>query len=79
MAMDAQAIADMIKSGIPDAEIKIEDLRGDGEHYAAHIISRSFTGLNRVKQHQMVYQALQGKMGVELHALAIHTSVPEQH
>jgi stress-induced morphogen len=75
MAMDAQAIADMIKSGIPDADVKIEDLRGDGEHYAAHVISPSFQGLNRIKQHQMVYQALQGKMGIELHALSIHTSV----
>lgn len=78
MGMDSQDIAAMIKAGIPDAEVKIEDLRGDGEHYAAHIIAESFRGLNRVKQHQLVYQALQGKMGRELHALAIHTSVPNE-
>lgn len=76
MAMDAQTIADMIKAGIPDADVRIEDLRGDGEHYAAHIISAVFAGMPRVKQHQMVYAALQGKMGGELHALAIHTSTP---
>ena len=76
--MEAQDIADMIRSGIPDAEVRIEDLRGDGEHYAAHIIAASFRGISRVKQHQMVYQALQGKMGNELHALAIHTSVPNE-
>lgn len=76
MAMDAQTIADMIVAGIPGAEVRIEDLRGDGEHYAAHIVSSSFAGLSRVQQHQMVYKALQGKMGGELHALAIHTSVP---
>jgi stress-induced morphogen len=74
MAMDAQTIADLIKSGIPDSEVRIEDLRGDGEHYSAHVISSSFKGLNRVQQHQMVYKALQGRMGGELHALAIHTS-----
>ncbi len=78
MAMDAQTIKNMILDGIPDAEVKIEDLRGDGDHYAAHIISPSFEGLNRVQQHQMVYQALQGKMGNELHALAIQTSAPTQ-
>ncbi len=76
MAMNADEIASMIRAGIPDADVRIEDLRGDGEHYAAHIIADSFRGVSRVKQHQMVYQALQGKMGRELHALAIHTSVP---
>lgn len=75
MAMDSQVIADMIKAGIPDAQVRIEDLRGDGDHYAAHVISPSFEGLSRVQQHQMVYKSLQGKMGGELHALAIHTSV----
>jgi stress-induced morphogen len=74
MGMEAQAICDLIKSGIPDADVRIEDLRGDGDHYAAHIISPSFTGLSRIQQHQMVYKALQGKMGGELHALSIHTS-----
>jgi stress-induced morphogen len=77
MAMNAQTIADMISSGIPDAEVRIEDLRGDGEHYAAHVIAASFKGLSRVQQHQLVYKSLQGKMGGELHALAIHTSVPQ--
>ena len=76
MAMDAQTIADMIRSGIAEADVRIEDLRGDGEHYAAHVISSAFEGLSRVQQHQLVYKALQGKMGGELHALAIHTSIP---
>ena len=74
MAMTAQDISDLITSGIPDAQVRIEDLRGDGDHYAAHIISPSFEGLSRIQQHQMVYKALQGKMGGELHALSIHTS-----
>lgn len=77
MAMDAQTIADMIAAGIPGADVRIEDLRGDGEHYAAHIISPAFKGLSRVQQHQMVYTALKGKMGGELHALSIHTSTPQ--
>ena len=74
MAMSAQDISDLIISGIPDAKVRIEDLRGDGDHYAAHIISPAFKGLSRIQQHQMVYKALQGKMGAELHALSIHTS-----
>lgn len=74
MAMDADAIERLIKSGIPDAKVTISDLSGDGEHYAAHIVSPSFKGKTRVQQHQMVYNALQGKMGHELHALAIQTS-----
>jgi stress-induced morphogen len=77
MAMDAQVIAEMIRSGIPGAIVKIEDLRGDGEHYSAQVTASAFKGLNRVQQHQMVYKALQGKMGGELHALAIHTSTPK--
>lgn len=77
MAMDAQTIAEMIRSGIPGAIVKIEDLRGDGEHYSAQVTSSAFKGLSRVQQHQMVYKALQGKMGGELHALAIHTSTPK--
>ncbi|HEU4838799.1 MAG TPA: BolA/IbaG family iron-sulfur metabolism protein [Micavibrio sp.] len=77
MAMDAQMIVEMIRSGIPGAIVKIEDLRGDGEHYSAQVTSSTFKGLSRVQQHQMVYKALQGKMGVELHALAIHTSTPK--
>ncbi len=78
MAMEAAEISRMIKEGLPDAEVKIDDLRGDGEHYAAYIVSPSFAGKNRVQQHQMVYQALQGKMGGELHALAIQTGLPEE-
>lgn len=78
MAMDAYIIEQMIKSGIPNATVKITDLRGDGEHYAAHVTSQSFEGLSRVQQHQMVYRALQGKMGGELHALAIQTDTPKK-
>ncbi len=78
MAMDAQTITNMIREGIAGAEVRIEDLRGDGEHYAAHVVSPTFIGLSRVQQHQLVYKALQGKMGGELHALAIHTSAPQK-
>ncbi len=77
MAMDAKEIEAMIREGIPDAQVKIEDLRGDGDHYAAYITSSEFVGKSRVQQHQMVYAALKGKMGGELHALAIQTAVPE--
>lgn len=77
MAMDANQIERMIREGIPDANVSIEDLRGDGDHYAAHVVSAAFKGKSRVQQHQMVYKALQGKMGNELHALALQTSVPE--
>lgn len=77
MAMDAAAIEKMIMEGIPDATVKVEDLRGDGEHYAAYVVSPSFTGKSRVQQHKMVYDAMKGKMGDELHALALQTSAPE--
>ena len=77
MAMDAAEIERLIREGIPDAEVTLEDMRGDGDHYAAYIVSPSFKGRSRVQQHQMVYQALQGNMGAALHALALHTSVPE--
>jgi len=77
MAMSAGEIESMIKEALPDAEIRIEDLRGDGDHYAAYVTSAAFAGKNRVQQHQMVYAALQGKMGGQLHALALQTSVPE--
>jgi stress-induced morphogen len=76
MAMDAGMIEQLIREGIPDAQVSIEDLRGDGDHYAAHVISPAFKGKSRVQQHQMVYQALRGKMGGELHALALQTSAP---
>lgn len=77
MAMDAATIERMIQEGIPDAKVTISDLRGDGDHYAAYIVSAAFAGKSRVQQHQMVYAALQGRMGNELHALAIQTAVPE--
>ena len=77
MAMDAGEIERLIKQGIPDAQIAIEDLRGDGDHYAATVVSASFIGKTRVQQHQMVYQALRGRMGNELHAMALQTSTPE--
>jgi len=77
MGMDAKEIEALIQEGIPDASVRIEDLRGDGDHYAAYITSASFEGVSRVKQHQMVYAALKGKMGGDLHALAIQTSVPK--
>jgi stress-induced morphogen len=77
MAMDAATIERLIREGLPDAQVSIEDLRGDGDHYAAHVISPAFKGKTRVQQHQMVYQALRGRMGGELHALALQTSAPE--
>lgn len=77
MAMDANDIEDLIKQGFPDAKIEIRDLAGDGDHYAATVVSEAFKGKSRVQQHQMVYAALKGKMGGELHALALQTSAPE--
>jgi stress-induced morphogen len=77
MAIDAGTIERLIKEGLPDAHVTIEDLRGDGDHYAAHVVSSAFKGKNRVQQHQMVYRALKGRMGNELHALALQTSAPE--
>ncbi|HSE78280.1 MAG TPA: BolA family transcriptional regulator [Alphaproteobacteria bacterium] len=77
MPMHAAEIERLIREAIPDAKVAIEDLRGDGDHYAAHVISASFKGKTRVQQHQMVYQALRGRMGSELHAMALQTSVPD--
>ena len=77
MAMQASEIEALIKAAFPDAVITIEDLRGDGDHYAAHVVSAAFKGLNRVQQHKMVYDALGGGMGDELHALALQTAVPD--
>ena len=77
MAMDATMIERLIKESLPDAKVTIEDLRGDGDHYAAHVVSAAFKGKTRVQQHQMVYQALRGRMGSELHALALQTGAPE--
>ena len=76
MPMDARDIESMIKAAIPDAEVTIRDLAGDGDHYAATVVSESFRGKSRVQQHQMVYKALGGRMGGELHALALQTSAP---
>jgi stress-induced morphogen len=77
LPIDAGTIEQLIKEGLPDARVTIEDLRGDGDHYAAHVVSAAFKGKTRVQQHQMVYQALRGRMGNELHALALQTSLPE--
>ena len=76
MPMSASEIEQMIQEAIPDAKVQIDDLRGDGDHYAAFITSAAFAGKTRVQQHQMVYAALQGRMGNELHALALQTSAP---
>ena len=77
MPMDPGTIESLIKETLPDAEVTIEDLAGDGDHYAAHVVSGAFEGKTRVQQHQMVYQALEGRMGGELHALALQTSTPK--
>lgn len=79
MAMDAAEIKRLIKEAFPDAKIVIRDLAGDGDHYAAEIVSEQFKGKTRVQQHQMVYQALQGSMNIDgnLHALALQTSIPK--
>jgi stress-induced morphogen len=74
MAMDPQSIEKMIKEALPDAKVRIDDLRGDGDHYAAYVVSSAFKGKTRVQQHQMVYAALKGRMGNELHALALQTA-----
>jgi stress-induced morphogen len=75
MAMDSADIIRLIKAAFPDAEVEIKDLAGDGDHYSATVASSAFAGKSRVQQHQMVYSALQGRMGGELHALALQTSV----
>ncbi len=77
MAMHANEIEALIKSALPDAQVSIEDLAGDGDHYAATVVSETFRGISRVKQHQIIYAALRGRMGGELHALALQTSAPE--
>lgn len=77
MAMQAAEIEKLIKEALPDAKVTINDLAGDGDHYAAHVVSATFAGKSRVQQHQLVYQALKGRMGNELHALALQTSAPE--
>ena len=77
MAIDAGEIERLIRAGLPDAQVRIDDLRGDGDHYAAYVISAAFRGKSRVQQHQLVYQALRGRMGNELHALALQTAAPQ--
>jgi stress-induced morphogen len=78
MAMQASEIERMIRAALPDAKIEITDLAGDGDHYAARVVSATFRGLPRVRQHQLVYDALDGRMGGELHALALTTSAPQE-
>lgn len=76
MPMSQDALEAALREGFPDAQITIEDLAGDGDHYRAKIVSAAFAGLPRVRQHQLVYAALKGRMGGELHALALETSAP---
>jgi stress-induced morphogen len=76
MAMAAAEIEAMILAAFPDAAVDIRDLAGDGDHYAARVSSAAFAGMSRVRQHQAVYAALKGKMGTDLHALQLETSVP---
>ena len=76
MAMAASEIEALIRAALPDATVAVEDLAGDGDHYAATVTSEAFRGLSRVKQHPLVYAALRGRMGAELHALALQTSPP---
>ena len=78
MPMSANEIEQLIKDALPDAKIEIKDLRGDGDHYQAFVESAAFNGKSRVQQHQMVYNALQGRVGGILHALALTTAVPAQ-
>ncbi len=77
MPMEASEIERMIKEALPDADVQITDLAGDGDHYSAKIISSAFQGKSRVQQHQIVYAALKGNMGGVLHALALETQVPD--
>jgi stress-induced morphogen len=76
MAMDAGEIKRLIEAQIPDAQVTIQDLAGDGDHYAATVIAESFRGKSRVQQHQIVYEALKAEMGGKLHALALQTGTP---
>jgi stress-induced morphogen len=77
MPMEASEIERLIKAKFPDAAVEIKDLAGDGDHYAAHVVSAAFKGVPRVRQHQMVYEALGGRMGDVLHALALTTAAPK--
>ena len=77
MPMDAQEIERLIKERLPDAEVTIRDLAGDGDHFAAHVVAKEFLGKTRLQQHKIVYDALQGRMGGVLHALALTTAAPK--
>lgn len=77
MAMEAAEIEAMIKEAMPDAQVRIVDLAGDGNHYSARVVSAAFKGMSRVRQHQLVYAALKGRMGGVLHALALETAAPD--
>jgi stress-induced morphogen len=77
MPMDAKEISGLIKARFPDAEVTIRDLAGDGDHYAAHVVASEFKGKSRLQQHKMVYEALEGRMGGVLHALALSTAAPK--
>ena len=77
MPMPAEEIETLIRQGIPDAHVEITDLAGDGDHYAARVVAESFRGVPRIKQHQLVYAALGGRMGGALHALQLTTAIPE--
>ena len=78
MAMAASEIERLIKVSIPDADVTIRDLAGDGDHYAARVVAKSFEGMSRIRQHQAVYSALGGRVGGELHALQLETAVPQE-
>ena len=77
MALTSPEIKEMILEILPDAEVQVQDMRGDGSQFAANVISKDFIGKNRIQQHQMVYKAMKGKVGAELHALSLQTSAPE--
>ena len=77
MAMDSHEIEQLIRDALPDARVEIRDLAGDGDHYAATVVSEMFRGKTRVAQHKIVYDALKGRMGGQLHALALQTAVPD--
>lgn len=77
MPMDAKEIERLIRARFPDAEVAIKDLAGDGDHFAAHVVTKEFAGKTRVQQHKLVYEALQGRMGGVLHALALTTAAPK--
>lgn len=78
MPMSASQIETMIRAALPDATVEVSDLAGDGDHYSARVVSRAFAGLPRVRQHQLVYAALGGRMGGELHALQLTTAAPPE-